>query len=73
MSAITESAAEVRDRAIAENHALRQENAELRGVLNALVAEPVRYSSATIEIDCADHADAMSLVRRARTILARTP
>ncbi len=36
MSAITESAAELRDRMVSENHALRQFNAELRAALQDL-------------------------------------
>ena len=62
MSAITESAAEVRDRAIAENHALRQTNAELRAIAGAMYA-------ALVQIGGSDSL----LLKEARVILARTP
>lgn len=44
---------------------------DMRDALVALVEAPLRYSGASIEIDCADHADAMERVRKARAALAK--
>lgn len=44
--------------------------AELVAAANALVAPPLRYRDATIEVDCSDHSTAMQVVARVRNALA---
>lgn len=44
---------------------------ELADAMDSLVSAPLRYNDNRIEIDCADHLDAMRRVRAAREALAK--
>jgi hypothetical protein len=46
-------------------------NAELVKALASLIDAPLRYNDNRVEIDCADHSDAMARVRSARAVLKK--